>query len=310
MAATIFTKRPFWLGVAAIAVVAGFLSTSAGRNTAQRWLNSLRIQKVQAVNVDLSPFVDPNANPALHQMVAQMISDKVDITLNESDQPASDAVAAARLAGFSVQLLSARKEAPILVVGGQHALNMKVDRSRLQEIVKAAGHPEIVLPASLDHASFAVRIPHTVHAQYGTCPGRITATNALANQVIATPSSSTQYADCVRLSEGPTPTVDLPAGLNIQQLAEIGLQVAGMTHSQADEFFQAVDWRSTLTLSVPRQLRSYEQVKVNDARGTLLTLAGRRGPSYTLIWANKGVAYSLTGYGDSNGAVALADSLQ
>jgi len=108
MAATIFTKRPFWLGVAAIAVVAGFLSTSAGRNTAQRWLNSLRIQKVQAVNVDLSPFVDPNANPALHQMVAQMISDKVDITLNESDQPASDAVAAARLAGFSGQLLSAR----------------------------------------------------------------------------------------------------------------------------------------------------------------------------------------------------------
>ena len=88
------------------------------------------MQKVQAVNVDLSPFTDPNANPTLHQMVAQMISDKVVVTLNESDQPAPDSATAARLAGFPVQLLSARKDSPKLVVGGAHALNIPVDRAR------------------------------------------------------------------------------------------------------------------------------------------------------------------------------------
>lgn len=310
MATTVFTKRPFWLAVVAIALVAGSLSTSTGRGLAQKWLGSLRKQKVQAINVDLSPFVDPHANPALHQMVTQMISDKVDVTVNESDQPASDAAAATRLVGFPVQLLSARKDAPKLVVGGQHALNMTVDRARLQEIVKAAGHPEIVLPASLDGASVSVQIPRAVHAQYGSCPGPITATNAIANQVIDTPPSATQFADCVRLSEGPSPVVNVPAGLNVTKLAEMGLQVAGMTPSQAQEFFQTVDWKSALTLSVPRQLRSYEQVKVAGVRGTLLTLAGHRGPGYTLIWAKNGIAYALTGYGDSSRAVGLADSLK
>ena len=309
MATSVLAKRPFWVGVLAVVLATGILTTSGGRGLAQRWLSSLRIQKVQAVNVDLSSFVDPNANPALHQMVGQMISEKVDITLNESDQPASDVAAATRMAGFPVQLLTARKDAPKLVVGGQHALNMTVDRARLQEIVKAAGHPEIVLPASLDGASVSVQIAHTVHAQYGSCPGPITATNAIAGQVIEKPSSAIEYADCVQLSEGPTPVVNVPAGLEMVKLAEIGLQVAGMTPSQADEFFRTVDWKSTLTLSVPRQLRSYEQVKVAGVPGTLLTLAGRRGPGYTLIWAKNGIVYTLTGYGDSGRAAALADSL-
>lgn len=71
-----------------------------------------------------------------------------------------------------------------------------------------------------------------------------------------------------------------------------------------------MDWKSTLILSVPRRLRSYEQVKVAGVRGTLLNLSGRRGLGYTLVWAKNGFVYSLTGYGDSGGAVGLADSLK
>src|SRR5450759_1821886 len=69
--------RPFLVGVTAIAVVAVILSLPAGRGLAGRFFRSLRMQKVQAVNVDLSSFTDPNANPALHEMVAKMISDNV-----------------------------------------------------------------------------------------------------------------------------------------------------------------------------------------------------------------------------------------
>jgi len=287
------------------------LSTSRGKDFAARWLGSLRVQKVQAVNVDLSQLTDPNANPALHELVSQMISNQVKVTVNEGDQPAPDAAAATRMAGYPVKLLSARKDAPKLVVGGEHALTMAVDRARLREIVKASGHPEIALPGSLDGATVSVQIPKTVHAQYGTCPAPVTATKAIASQVIETgPQTTAQYGDCLRLAEGPSPAVNVPAGLDVKRLAEIGLQVAGMTPSQANEFFQTVDWKSTLTLSVPRRLQSYAQVKVAGGQGTLLTLAGRRGPGYTLIWANKGMVYSLTGYGDSGKATDLADSLQ
>jgi len=306
--AAIFAKRPFWFAVVVV-FIAGTLSSGAGQKLARQWLGSLRLQKVQAVNLDFSPFVDANANPALQQMISQMISDKVQLSVNETNQTVADRSAASTAAGFPVQLI-ARKDSPKLVVSGRHELKMTVDRSRLQEILKAAGHSEIVLPESLDGATFSVKIPRALHAQFGSCPGRVTATKAIANQVIETAPTAGQFADCVRLTEGPSPVVDMPPTLDVQKLAEIGLEAAGMSEQQANQFFHAVDWKSALTVSVPRQLHAYEEVKVAGVRGTLLTLAGRRGPNYTLIWNKAGMSYTLTGFGDSSGAVALADSLK
>ena len=276
-----------------------------------RFFKSLRVQKVQAVNVDLSSFTDPNANPTLHQMVTQMISDKVVTTVNEPDQPVPDAASASQLAGFHAQLPSARKETPKLVVAGRHAMNLTVDRTRLQAIFDEAGHGELVLPQSLDGAAVAVEIPRAVEAEYGTCPRPGNATNAIAsNLTTGPPPVATQYSDCVRLREGPSPMVNVPNGLDVGHLAEIGLEVAGMSASQAHDFLQTVDWKSTLTLAVPRFLRSYQSVKVAGTHGTLLSMAGRRGPGYTLIWVGNGIVYSLIGFGDSSQAVELADSLK
>jgi hypothetical protein len=302
--------RPVLAGVTAIAVAALALGLPAGRGLVGRFFRSLRMHKVQAVNVDLSSFTDPNANPALHQMVAQMISDKVVVSVNEPDQTASDAATAAHLAGFPVQLLGSRKDSPKLVVSGEHAINLTVDRARLQAIFNEAGHADLAVPASLDGAAVAVQIPRAVTAQYGNCPTPTTATNAIASNVTGPPAASTQYSDCVRLRQGPSPLVNVPPGLDIQHLAEIGLEVAGMNPTQSHDFLQTVDWKSTLSMTVPRFLRSYQAVKVNGAQGTLLTLAGRRGPGYTLIWAKNGTVYSLVGFGDSSEAVDLAASLK
>ena len=302
--------RPILAGAVIIAVAAVGLSLPAGRMLVGRFFRSLRMQKVQAVNLDLSSFTDPNANPALHQMVAQMISDKVVVTVNEQDQPASDASAATQLAGFPVKLLGSRKDPPKMVVSGAHAINLTVDRSRLQAIFTEAGHPDLVVPQSLEGAAVAVQIPRAVQVQYGTCPTPTTATNAIASNVTGPPAASTQFSDCVRLRQGPSPVVNVPQGLDIEHLAEIGLEVAGMNSTQSHDFLQTVDWKSTLSMTVPRFLRSYQAVKVNGAQGTLLTLAGRRGPGYTLIWVKNGIAYSLVGFGDSSQAVDLASSLK
>ena len=302
--------RPILAGAVIIAVAAVGLSLPAGRMLVGRFFRSLRMQKVQAVNVDLSSFTDPNANPALHQMVAQMISDKVVVTVNEQDQPASDASAATQLAGFPVRLLGSRKDPPKMVISGAHAINLTVDRSRLQAIFTEAGHPDLVVPQSLEGAAVAVQIPRAVQVQYGTCPTPTTATNAIASNVTGPPAASTQFSDCVRLRQGPSPVVNVPQGLDIEHLAEIGLEVAGMNSTQSHDFLQTVDWKSTLSMTVPRFLRSYQAVKVNGAQGTLLTLAGRRGPGYTLIWVKNGIAYSLVGFGDSSQAVDLASSLK
>lgn len=299
-------KRWIWPVLDVAVIVVAWCSFSPTRRLAGRFFDSLREQKVQAVNVDLSNLVGPNANPALHEMITQMISDKVKVTASEKTQPAADASAASQLAGFHVELLGARKDAPELAVTGKHAFDLTVDRARLQEILKEAGRSDLTVPQSIDGASVAVTIPRAVTARYGDCPGRPSAT---AN--VATPApNSLQYVNCVRLHEGPSPQVDVPQGLDFAKLAQIALEVAGMTPSQAQQFLQTVNWKQTLGVSIPRFMRSYEAVQVNGVQGTLLNMAGRRGPTYTLVWAKNGMVYSLTGYGDSGDAVTLADSLK
>ncbi|HWX38339.1 MAG TPA: hypothetical protein VNY09_03805 [Candidatus Sulfotelmatobacter sp.] len=310
MTAAASSRRGVWVVLAVVVVCAAGFSIPAVRNLALKSLQSLRMQKVQAVNADFSPYVDANANPSLHQMVTQMISDKVKVETNEEDTPVTDAAGARGLAGFDVHLLGARKDAPKLTVGGAHKIEVSVDRARLQAIATEAGHPDIVLPQSLDGQTVAVQVPRSVQAQYGTCPGPATAGNVIADNITGPSPTTTQYSDCVRLREGPAPVVNVPSGLDVVGLAQIGLETAGMTPAQASDFLHTVDWKATLTLSVPRSLRSYEVVKVNGANGTLLSMAGRRGPGYALIWMNNGIAYSLVGFGDSSQAVGLADSLK
>lgn len=303
-----FNKRrgPLRAVIIAAVIIVAWVSLPPTRRLTQRFFGSLRMRKVQAVNVNLSSFVGPNANSTLQQMVTQMISDKVTVTVNEKAQTTRDATAASKLAGFHVQLPAMRKDAPELDVAGTHAFDLTVDRARLQAILKEAGRSDLSLPQSIDGAVVDVKIPRRVRARYGTCPGRPSAT---ADVATPTPSSM-QYNDCVILTEGPSPEVNVPAGLDIQQLAEIGLELAGMTPTQAQQFLHTVNWKSTLGVSIRRFMRSYETVKVNGVEGTLLDMAGRRGPTYTLIWAKNGTVYSLTGFGNSGDAVSLANSIE
>src|SRR6202521_505007 len=221
------SNRRVWLVLIVVAIGAGSLSIPAVRNAALKSLQSLRMQKVQAVNADFSPYVDASANPTLHQMVTQMISDKVQVEVNEEDHPVTDVAGARPLAGFDVRLLSARKDAPTLVVGGSHKIDVVVDRSRLQAIATEAGHPDLVLPQSLDGATVAVQVPRSVQVQYGTCPGPTNASKVVADNITGPSPTTTQYSDCVRLREGRTPMVNMPSSLDVAGLAEIGLETAG-----------------------------------------------------------------------------------
>lgn len=103
--------------------------------------------------------------------------------------------------------------------------------------------------------------------------------------------------------------MNLPSDLNIQQLAEIGFQLSGMTATQARELGQTIDWKSTLVLPMPRGASTYSQVQVGGSQGTLINGNGHRGPDYVLIWVKSGIIYGLVGHGDSSNAVAVANSL-
>lgn len=288
-------------------IVVLIIALPAGRNLLGRFLGSLRMDKPQTVNVDLSAFVGPNSNQTLQQMVTQMISDKVVTTVSEDSQQAATGAAASQIAGFEVHLAADRKDAPRLAVAGTHAFHASVDRSRLQAILDEAGRRDLALPKSIDGAEVSVRIPRSIIARYGNCP---IPSSAAANVATPPPQIAGQYSDCVILREGPSPAINVPTNLDMVQLSEIGLQLAGMSTDQAHTFVQNVDWKSMLGLSFPRSMRSYQTVKVNGAPGTLLNLGARRGPTYDLFWAKDGMVYSITGFGDSGEAVKLAESVR
>jgi hypothetical protein len=295
--------RPLWIGAVAATILLCSLAFPFGRGLAQRFLGTLRVEKVQPVRLDFSAL---EGNRPLQEMLRQMISDKVVVTADEKPQPASSAADASQLVGFSAHVLGARTDTPKFIVGGQHAFHMTIDRTRLQDIFDQAGRADLLLPATLDGANVSVNVPRSIMVEYGDCPE---AHPAGAAQTAPAQAHSGAWANCLALQEVPSPLVNMPSDLNLQQLAEIGFQLAGMSATQARNLGQTIDWKSTLVLPIPRFASSYSQVTVNGVQGTLIEGSGRRGPDYVLVWVKNGIIYGLVGHGDSSNAVALANSL-
>ena len=307
-------RRFAWAAAVAAAILLMSLTFPSARSFAQRLLSTLRIEKVQTVTLDLSSFDGAPSNGKFQEAISQMISDNVVVTTNEKPLPASTKQDAASLAGFPVRLPAARTDAPQFHVEGAHAFHMTVDRARLQDILDQAGRTDLILPASLDGASVSVQIPRSVETAYGNCPQHQrngAGSSSQSQQPTPTPAIP---SNCVFFMQAPSPLVNVPSDLNLQQLAETALQFVGMSPTQAREFCQTVDWRSTLVLPIPPSVRSYETVTVDGVQGTLMNTSNHHGPvgsstGYALVWVKSGIIYALFGSGDSSAAVQLANSL-
>jgi len=301
-----------WAASLAAVIVAGSLAFPPARSFAQRLLATLRIEKVQPLSLDFASM-DTSSNRKLQQGLGQMISDNVVVTTDEKEMDASSLDAASKLAGFPVKLISSRQDSPSFHVSGAHAFHMNVDRPRLQEVLDEAGRTDLILPANLDGAQVSVQVPRSVEVSYGSCS---TNQKSHHHQPQPDPADSAdanppaESVDCLTLIQAPGPTINVPSELNLQQLAETALQLAGMSPVQARKFCQSIDWKSTLVLPIPKGVTSYEPVSINGIQGTLMRLPGKSHPSYALVWVDDGIIYGLVGWDDPNLAVQLASSLQ
>lgn len=309
----LFSARlaPAWGAVAALALVGSFFSFAPARGWAQKVLAMLRVQKIAVVPVDLTTF-DGRNNTGASKMIGQLISDNVVVTMKPGEpQWVSTAEEASQLAGFKVRILSARADVPRIRVQGEQAFHMTLNRDRLQAILQEVGRSDLTLPDSADGATIAVHIPKTVTAVYGHCksPG---SSNTEPQPGVEQQTPPGEFSDCAFLAEVPSPTVSVPPNLNLAQVAEAGLQLAGMSAAEAHSFSENVDWTSTLVVPLPRHAASYQTVEVEGVSGTLIELParGRRQQmAYTLLWVKNGIIYTLAGPGSSDQAVPLAESL-
>jgi hypothetical protein len=289
---------PAWVALGAVLLLGLTFAMAPARSWAQQILAMLRVQEIAVVPFDAQAFDDPANRDRLRKTFAQLMSDKLVVTMKAGEpQTIENPDQVGEIAGFKVRLLES--QTPNIRVLGEQAFQMNVNLERLQAILDEVGRSDLHFPSSLEGALIAAHVPKIVFAQYGSCSG-------------GNPPQEGSTNHCTVLIQAPSPTVSVPPGLNLAEVAEVALQLGGMSAEQAHRFSQSIDWTSTLVLGIPRG-RSYQSVSVDEVQGTLIDQSRSREPSgsrYSLIWVKNGMIYALSGPGDSAAALTLAQSLK
>lgn len=311
--------RPAWGLAATFVILAILVGLNPVHTWAQRVLAMLRVQKIAVVSIDpttLTTSGAPDSRP--YKIIDQFVANNVVLTM-KAGHP--DLVAnvrkASQLAGYPIRSIGNLGAPQSIEVDGETAFQMTINRDRIETLLEGVGRPDIHVPESANGSLIAVHIPKTVISTYGSCPVRQrSATSKTQSQAEALTerkiegSESTNDSHCTYLLQVPSPTVSVPPDLNMSEIAEAALELAGMTAAEAHSFCQTVDWSSTLVVPIPHDTASYETVTVDGVNGTLISQTVPPGNRYSLLWVKDGVIYSLTGHGSSSDALTLAASLR
>ncbi len=292
-----------YIAVAALLLTL-IVSIPATRALADQVLNLFRVQQVTVVPVDFTGLQDLTGNSALGKQVSELVSSSVTVT-QQPGKPvsAADAADASQKASFTVRLPK-NVTTSALSVHNAAAFNFTIDRTKAQGLLNEAGRTDLVLPQDIDGSVIAITVPASVQADYGACPDPSAADSVRKGSV------GRQYADCIILSEIPSPTVNAPANVNVAQLAQIGLEFTGMSPEQAAAFTKTVDWTSTLVVPIPKNAATYQQLTVDGVTGSLIQRPSDDAPEFLLLWVKDGIVYSIGGLGaNSQKAIDMANSL-
>lgn len=281
--------RWVWWAVAALVAVVAILVYAPTGTWAERMLELFRIKRVSVVAIDMEGL------EGQAEQLAQLIADDLVITREpEERMEVSSIEEAGESAGFQVRSLGGQVPAARVWVQSGIACQMTVNLSKVQEVLAELGRTDIQLPTSLDGATVTIDVPKSVIARYEVR------------------SSADPWSSSFMLYQAPTPTVVIPAGLSLAEIAAAGLQLAGWSAEQARAFSQTVDWTSTLVVPIPARVTSHQTVDVDGVKGTLITenRADRRPSKFLLLWVKQGIIYAIAGYGEPADALSLAASLE
>jgi hypothetical protein len=301
-----FASTTFRFAAIGLLLLVLVVSIPSTRALADQLLSLFRVQQVTVIPVDFTGMQQLTGNSALGKQISTLISDSTTVTEKAGDPvTATDAADASQKTGFTVRLPSSASPSRISVMNAS-SFTFTIDRTKAQALLDEAGRKDLQLPAAIDGAVIDARIPASVSSAFGNCPQP----SADGKSSDSRGSMGRQYPDCVIFSQLPSPTVSAPAGVDVAQLAQIGLEFSGMTTDQAAAFTKTVDWSSTLVIPIPRNAATYQQVSVDGVTGTLIQRPADDAPEYLLVWVKNGVVYAIGGLGaDTTKALAMANSL-
>ena len=280
-------------GLAAVLVAVGLFSIPAVRASAQAFLDLFRVRNFAAVTID----------PARLQQIKNQSLD-VESILGQPEtiqdpgplRVFTNAMEASSATGYTL------KQAPMVngfvpdttFVRGESRKRLRVDTTRLRNVLTALAIDDVTLPPALDGAEVNVHIQPVARTVYKWKDRRIS------------------------LLQTPSPELSLPPGIDATQLGEIGLRIAGLNPGEARKFAQSVDWHSTMLVPVPSGASSFREVHVRGNKGLLIAFDPRqdlprrpKGGSSQLLWSDGERVYALVGKDISDATmVELANQVQ
>jgi hypothetical protein len=309
--------RPAWGLATAALLVTLTLGVSPVRTWAQHVLALLRVQKIAVVTIDPSTLMnggDSDSRP--YKLIEQFIADNVVVAKEPGKPEVVGSIAqAAQLAGYPVRTIGSLGTPQAIEVGGDTRFHMTLNRSRIETLLEEVGRSDIQIPKSADGASIDVQIPKIVVTTYGDCPARLSSPDSESRREAMARHKMERMAisktgNCTYFIQATSPAVSVPPNLNMSQIAEAALELAGMNSTDARALCQTVDWSSTLVVPIPRDAGTSQTVTVDGVPGTLITETLNQGNRYSLLWIKSGVIHSLSGRGDASDALKLAASLE
>ncbi len=123
------------------------------------------------------------------------------------------------------------------------------------------------------------------------------------------------------LAQIPSPSVEVPEGVDMQALGNAMLQLLGMTPEEAARLSQTIDWTTTLVVPMPTSVSTIQEVELDGTTG-LYILSGWE-PDATdpdeghynggmLLWEKNGFIMAIIGNQSMTGLfemTSIVDSL-
>ncbi len=279
--------RPVWIGLAVMIIVSLFIFYPPLRTAASDFLGVFRVRKFVAVPINVSALENPTFTNLLESALSEHVT-----PVREPGPPVAVASVdeATAAMGFAVRLPSALPQGysaqPTMMIQDGFAFRAQVDMEYVRAIRDALGRSHVPIPPGLDGAVLDVHVPKILAADYRSERSPLTVVQAVS------------------------PEIQLPPNLDLQQIGEFGLRLAGIPEEQARAMAAAIDWANTLIIPVPLGYASYEEVSVAGTRGVLIGESAPDGAGHRmLVFEKDGIVYGLQGVLPAHELLAAAESM-
>ncbi len=293
-------KHPAWIAAALVLILAVSMAFPPVRALASDFLSLFRVEQVKVVSFDpamLEQFAQAQSgNGQVEQYLRQNI-----IAVEDGGFQQVDSVRrAAELAGFTPRLPALGKVESLGVIG-KSTYEIKIDSELWNSVLQSLGQQGDLISPDMDGKTISVRVPAGITSGIGDC-------TVLAGASSPQDIRPDQLAGCTVLVEMPSPEVNVPDGMDVPKIAESVLQLLGLSPDEARKLSQSTDWATTLILPVPTgEGMTSREVEVDTVTGTLVTDAGSQ--EYVLFWVRDGLLFGISGQGDPQTGIDLANTL-